>query len=221
MSTEIKVEEDVLSFNKKNANEVRDAFTRMGVYVLNLMSGPGAGKTTLLERTAEVMGKRLRMAVIAGDLETSRDADRLGHYGVPVVQVNTRGACHMEAHQIAQVAKGFDLPNLDLLIVENVGNMVCPAEFDLGETDRVMVLSCTEGHDKPGKYPLMFQQSRLLLLNKIDLLPYVIFDVNAAIADARAVNPGMEVIQISATKGDGMPAWFDWISERVKQVRGR
>jgi len=221
MSTEIKVEEDVLSLNRKNASDNRDYFARLGVYVLNLMSGPGAGKTTLLERTAEVMGKRLRMAVIAGDLETSRDADRLAKFGVPVVQVNTKGSCHMEAHQVARVAKGFDLQNLDLLIVENVGNMVCPAEFDLGETDRVMVLSCTEGHDKPGKYPLMFRESRLLLLNKIDLLPYVYFDVNAAITDARAVNPGMEVIQVSATKGDGLPAWFDWIAQRVKQVRGR
>jgi hydrogenase nickel incorporation protein HypB len=219
MSTEIKVETDVLSRNQKDANEVRRSFAEQGIYVLNLMSGPGAGKTTLLERTAEVMGKRLRMAVIAGDLETNRDAERLGKYGVPVVQVNTSGACHMEAHQIARVVEGFDLANLDLIIVENVGNMVCPAEFDLGETDRVMVLSCTEGHDKPGKYPLMFRESRLLLLNKTDLLPYVYFDVDAAIADARAVNPTMEVIPVSATKGEGMSTWFDWLVERVKQVK--
>lgn len=221
MTKEIKVEEDVLSLNRRNADENRSTFKNLGVYVLNMMSGPGAGKTTLLEKTLEAMNQRLRIAVIAGDLETSRDADRLNKFGVPVVQVNTKGACHMEAHQIAKVAHEFDLKSVDLLIVENVGNMVCPAEFDLGETDRVMVLSCTEGHDKPGKYPLMFHESRLMLLNKIDLLPYVYFDVNAAIADARAVSPDIEVLQVSATKGDGLPAWFAWLENRVKEVRGR
>lgn len=221
MSTEIKVEQDVLSENQRNAKQNRETFAKLGVYVLNLMSGPGAGKTTLLERTVEAMGKRLRMAVIAGDLETSRDADRLSRYGVPVIQVNTKGACHMEAHQIAEVAGRFDLPKLDLVIVENVGNLVCPAEFDLGETDRAMILSTTEGHDKPAKYPLMFMESRLVLINKIDLLPHVYFDVDAAIADARAVNPTIEVLQISAYKGDGLSAWYDWLTARVKTVRGR
>jgi hydrogenase nickel incorporation protein HypB len=179
------------------------------------MSGPGAGKTTLLERTAEALGKRVRMAVITGDIATTRDADRIGRHGVPALQINTGGACHIEAHQIARAADDLKTGKLDLLIIENVGNLVCPAEFDLGEHDKVMMLSCTEGHDKPGKYPLMFQESRALILNKMDLQPHTNFDVEAALADARALNPTIEVIKMSAWKGEGLQTWFDWLLARM------
>jgi hydrogenase nickel incorporation protein HypB len=221
MSTEIKIEQDVLADNRANATRNRKTFGDFGVFVVNLMSGPGSGKTTLLQRTIEVMSRRLRMAVIAGDLETSRDADRLSGRGAPVIQVNTNGACHMEAHQIERIVASFDLANLDLLIIENVGNLVCPAEFDLGETERVTVLSCTEGDDKPAKYPLMFRESSLLLISKTDLLPHVYFNVDAAIADARAVHPGMQVMQLSAMRGTGMEQWYDWLAARAKSARAK
>lgn len=217
--TEVSLAQDVLGDNARDAQRNREQFARAGVFVLNLMSGPGAGKTTLLERTAEAMKGRLRVAVIAGDLETRRDADRIGRHGVPVTQINTGGACHIEAHQIARACEAFDLQTLDLLIVENVGNMVCPAEFDLGETGKVMVLSCAEGHDKPGKYPLMFRESQLMLLNKVDLLPYTDFSVDAAIADARALNPRLEVLRISARTGEGLEDWYRWLEAQARGAK--
>lgn len=217
--TEVKVEQDVLNDNAKNARVNRERFAKLGLYVLNLMSGPGSGKTTLLEKTAEAMKGRLRIAVIAGDLETRRDADRIGVHGVPVTQINTGGACHIEAHQIAKACEAFDLTKLDLLVIENVGNMVCPAEFDLGETGRVMILSCAEGHDKPGKYPLMFKESQLLLLNKVDLLPYTNFDTEYATKDARALNPKLEVLKISARTGEGLETWYQWLETQAKSAK--
>ena len=219
MSREIEVARDVLQDNSDNAEANRQRFRREGVYVANLMSGPGAGKTTLLERTAEALGKRVRMAIITGDIATTRDADRISRHGVPAVQINTGGGCHIEAHQIAHAADNLAAGNLDLLIIENVGNLVCPAEFDLGENDKVMMLSCTEGHDKPGKYPLMFKESRALILNKMDLQPHTNFDVDAALADARAINPTIEVIKMSAWKGEGLQAWFDWLLARIAATK--
>jgi hydrogenase nickel incorporation protein HypB len=218
MSKAIEVARDVLHDNSQNADANRRRFSRDGVYVVNLMSGPGAGKTTLLERTAEGLGQRVRMAVITGDIATTRDADRIGRHGVPALQINTGGGCHIEAHQIARAADELT-GKLDLLIIENVGNLVCPAEFDLGEHDKVMMLSCTEGHDKPGKYPMMFKESRAMILNKMDLQPYTNFDVAAALADARAINPQIDVIQMSAWKGDGLQAWFDWLLARIAATR--
>jgi hydrogenase nickel incorporation protein HypB len=219
MTTQVDVGRDVLQDNARDAQANRERFARAGIYVLNLMSGPGAGKTTLLERTVGTLNGRMRLAVIAGDLETRRDADRIGSHGVPVVQINTGGACHIEAHQIAKAAAQFELSEFQLLIIENVGNLVCPAEFDLGEHDKVMMLSCTEGHDKPAKYPLMFRESRAMLLNKMDLLPHTNFDVGAAIADAKALNPGIEVIKLSALTGEGLDAWFGWIESRINAAR--
>jgi hydrogenase nickel incorporation protein HypB len=217
--SEVSVERDVLDDNARNARVNRERFARAGVYVLNLMSGPGAGKTTLLERTAEAMKGRLKVAVIAGDLETRRDADRIGAHGIPVIQINTKGACHIEAHQIAQACDQLDIAGLDLLIIENVGNLVCPAEFDLGESSRAMILSCAEGHDKPGKYPLMFRESQLLLLNKVDLLPHVDFSIEAAVQDARSLNPHIEVIQISARTGQGLEEWFRWLESKARSAK--
>jgi hydrogenase nickel incorporation protein HypB len=219
MTVTVPVERNVLQDNTRDAQANRERFARAGVYVLNLMSGPGAGKTTLLERTVDALNSRMRLAVIAGDLATRRDADRIGRHGVPVVQINTGGACHIEAHQIARAADQFELSEFELLIIENVGNLVCPAEFDLGEHDKVMILSCTEGHDKPAKYPLMFREARAMLLNKVDLLPHTNFDVDAAIADAKALNPGIEVIKVSAITGEGLDAWFNWLESRIKAVR--
>jgi hydrogenase nickel incorporation protein HypB len=219
MTTQVSVERDVLQDNTRDAQANRQRFARAGIYVLNLMSGPGAGKTTLLERTVEALSHRMRLAVIAGDLETRRDADRIGRHGVPVVQINTGGACHIEAHQIAKAAGQFELSEFELLIIENVGNLVCPAEFDLGEHDKAMMLSCTEGHDKPAKYPLMFREAQAMLLSKMDLLPHTNFDVDAAIADAKALNPGIEVIKVSAFTGEGLDAWFDWLDSRIKAAQ--
>ncbi len=218
MSTQIEVARDVLHDNSENAQSNRQLFAQRGLYVLNLMSGPGAGKTTLLERTAAGLGQRLRMAVITGDIDTTRDADRIARHGVPALQINTGGGCHIEAHQIARSMKQLS-GELDLLIIENVGNLVCPAEFDLGEHDKAMILSCTEGHDKPGKYPMMFKESRAMILNKIDLVPYTNFDVDAAIADAKALNPQIDVIKMSAWKGEGLEAWFAWLEARVASVK--
>ena len=219
--TEVTVAQDVLHDNSRDAKANRERFDKAGVYVLNVMSGPGAGKTTLLEKTAEALKSRLRLALITGDLETRRDAERLGRHGVPALQVNTGGACHIEAHQIAKACDELDLAALDVLIIENVGNLVCPAEFELGEHDKAMILSCAEGHDKPGKYPLMFRESRAMLLNKIDLLPHTDFDVAAAVADARALNPELEVLKMSARTGEGLEEWFGWIVARREALRAQ
>jgi len=219
MTTELTVARDVLEDNAQGARANREMFTKAGVYVLNLMSGPGAGKTTLLERTAATLGKKIRMAMITGDIATRRDAERIERHGVPVVQINTGGACHIEAHQIRKAAEELGLSGLGALIIENVGNLVCPAEFDLGEHDKVMILSCTEGHDKPGKYPLMFTEARAMILNKIDLLPHTNFDVKAAIADAKALNPNIEIIEMAAYTGQGIEAWFSWLEKRIEDTR--
>jgi hydrogenase nickel incorporation protein HypB len=218
---EVAIGAGVLDDNARAAAANRARFAAAGAYVLNLMSGPGAGKTTLLEATAERLRGRLHFGIVAGDLQTSRDADRLARHGVPVVQVNTGGACHMDARVLTGALDRLPPEGLDLLIVENVGNLVCPAEFDLGEHDKAMVLSVTEGADKPGKYPLMFCESRLMVVGKVDLLPYVDFDVDAAVADARALNPGLEVIRLSARTGEGLDAWVDWLEGRVRDRAAR
>ena len=216
---ELTIERGLLDDNDRAAQVNRDRFRKAGVYVLNLMSGPGAGKTTLLEQTAQRLRDRLRMGVIVGDIQTSRDADRIGRHGVPVHQINTGGGCHLDARMLEAALDAMDPASLDLLIVENVGNLVCPAEFDLGEHDKAMVLSVTEGADKPAKYPLMFCQSRLMILGKVDLLPYLDVDCDAAIADARALNPGLEVLRLSSKTGEGLEAWTDWLVGRWRAVR--
>ena len=183
------------------------------------MSGPGAGKTTLLERTIDMMKDRFRIAVIEGDVQTHADADRIAAHGVPAVQINTGGACHLDARLIENVMPRFDLDALDLLIIENVGNLVCPAEFDLGEHDKVMLLSVTEGADKPLKYPVMFHVAKALLLTKVDLLPYVDFDVQSALRDARVLNLDLQVFQLSSRAQTGFEAWCEWLEGRIKRVK--
>ena len=215
----LQIEQDILAKNDEYAQANRQAFADRGVFALNLVSSPGAGKTTLLVRTIEALAGRYRVAVIEGDQQTSRDADRIRVTGAPAVQVNTGKACHLDARMVAQAFA--TLPTLDggLLFVENVGNLVCPAAFDLGEAHKVVILSVTEGDDKPLKYPDMFHAADLMLVNKVDLLPYVDFDVDAAVACARRIRPGLEVLCVSATTGEGFPAWLAWLERGVASAR--
>lgn len=215
----LRVEEDLLAKNDRLAAGNRARFRQADVFVLNLVSSPGSGKTTLLERTLREQGGQLRFAVLEGDQQTSRDADRIAATGVPVRQINTGAGCHLDAHLVGHGVEGFDLPGTDILMIENVGNLVCPAGFDLGEDHKVAVLSVTEGEDKPLKYPQMFRAATLLLINKIDLLPYLDFDVERCKAFARQVNPKIEILEFSCRNGDGMQAWYEWLKAGVKQKR--
>lgn len=197
--TTVRVIRDILEANDRIARDNAGLFSRSGVFVINLMSSPGAGKTTLLERTIERLAQRMKIGVIEGDIQSSIDAERIERHGVKAVQINTGGACHLDGNMIRDALDEFDLDTLDLLVVENVGNLVCPAEFQVGEDMKVMLLSVTEGDDKPLKYPLMFQQSRALVIHKIDLLPYVNCSVEAIEQRARALRNDIEIFQVSST----------------------
>ena len=215
---DIKVARRVLDANDTMARQNRKLFVEKNVFVLNMMSSPGSGKTTILERTLSRVMPNIRSAVIVGDICTTNDADRLAVSGAPVVQINTDefgGDCHLAAHVIEKALGGIDLNAVDLLIVENIGNLVCPAEFDIGEDSRVVVLSVTEGEDKPAKYPLMFRQCDAALLNKIDLLPYLDYDRQAAIGFIHQVHPGMPVFEISAKTEEGFENWLEWLKSKV------
>lgn len=211
----IEIEEDILGKNNRLAGFNRALFKEKGIFVLNLVSSPGSGKTTLLERTLSELSKKLRCAVIEGDQQTDNDAQRIAATGVPVRQINTGAGCHLDAHMIMHGTDGFDLDNLDLLLIENVGNLVCPAAFDLGEQHKVAVLSVTEGEDKPIKYPQMFHNSTVMLLNKTDLLPYLDFDIEVCKTYARRVNPEIVIFEVSAKSGAGMDAWYQWLKDGV------
>jgi hydrogenase nickel incorporation protein HypB len=208
----VKIEQDILAKNNAFATDNRRRFAERGVFTLNLVSSPGSGKTTLLVKTIEALKDKLGLAVIEGDQQTSFDADRIRATGVSVVQINTGKGCHLDAHMVGHALESLRLPDDGALFIENVGNLVCPASFDLGEAHKVVVLSVTEGEDKPLKYPDMFHAADLMLLNKVDLLPYVSFDVEQCIEYARRVKPGMQVMQVSATRGDGMDEWLAWIA---------
>ncbi len=212
---EITVVRNILEANDRIASQNRELFSEKGIYVLNLMGSPGAGKTTLLERTLEHLKARKRIAVIEGDIETSRDAERIAHFNIPIVQINTGGACHLDGNMVRGGLTELNLDQIDLLIVENVGNLVCPAEFKIGENDKAMILSVTEGDDKPMKYPLMFQVSSVLLLNKVDLIPYLDFDMERFRTDALKVNPKLQMMTVSCKTGEGLNAWFRWIEGRL------
>lgn len=217
---EIKVVRRVLDVNETMAAQNREMFTQKGVFVLNMMSSPGSGKTTTLEKTLEIISKDIRSAVIVGDICTTNDADRLAKTGIPVVQINTDefgGDCHLAAHVIRDAAGNLDLDNLDLLIVENVGNLVCPAEFDIGEDRRVVVLSVTEGEDKPLKYPLMFRVCDAALINKTDLLPHLDYEVEKAVDAIHQIHPEIPVFQVSAKTGEGLSAWVDWLKKEIRK----
>ena len=212
---EIQVMKNILGENDRIAAENQAMFREKGVYVINLMGSPGAGKTSVLEKTMEKLKGELRMAVVEGDLFTSKDADRIEKHGVPVIQINTAGGCHLDAPMVQKVAQQMNLDELDLLIVENVGNLVCPAEFAVGENDKGVVLSITEGDDKPMKYPLIFKESAIALLNKVDILPYCNFDMAAAKEDITTLHPGMPVIEVSCTTEQGIDDWCQWLRDRV------
>ena len=208
----VKVVTRILEANERLAEENRRRFKEAGVFVMNLMGAPGAGKTSLLEKTILELKKRVRIGVIEGDIAGTDDAERIHNTGVPVVQINTGGACHLDANMISEVLPEMPLGELDMVIIENVGNLVCPAEFKVGEDIKAMVLSITEGHDKPLKYPLMFQESAALVLNKVDLLPYVNVDMQKLKNDAISLNPGLKIFEVSCKTGEGLHRWTEWLN---------
>jgi hydrogenase nickel incorporation protein HypB len=214
-SRTIQLEQDLLAKNDRLAERNRGWLEARGIVAWNLMSSPGAGKTTLLERTIRDLGEELAISVIEGDQETALDAERIRATGCPVVQINTGSGCHLDAEMVAGGLRQIAPRPGSLLMIENVGNLVCPALFDLGERGKVVIVSVTEGEEKPLKYPRMFRASDLMVLNKIDLLPYVPFDVERCIASARRVNPRLSIVQVSATRGDGLMEWYAWLRSRV------
>ncbi len=215
----IQVEIDILAKNNNYANQNRDFFRQNGILALNLVSSPGSGKTTTLETTLKILKKTISLKVIEGDQQTTQDVDRIKKTGVEAIQVNTGKGCHLDAHMVGHAFEALKLEEDSLLFIENVGNLVCPAAFDLGEHCKVAILSVTEGEDKPLKYPDMFAAADLMLLNKIDLLPHLNFDVERCIAYARQVNPKIQVLQISATTGEGMDGWYQWISAQMDSTK--
>ena len=212
----IAVEKKVLNENQLLAEALRERYRQRGILCVNLISAPGSGKTALLERTLERMDKSTRVAVLTGDLQTENDAQRLAKFGFPVKQITTGGTCHLDAKMIGKHLEDWKLEDLDLLIVENVGNLVCPSSYDLGEDCKVVLLSATEGEDKPLKYPSIFAKAELMLLTKIDLLPYVPFNPDLARENARRVHPQIEIIDISSTTGAGLDLWLSWLQRRIQ-----
>lgn len=208
---EIPVVRNVLEANDKMAAQLKGLFARHGILVLNMISSPGAGKTSVLERTLADLRGEFRMAVIEGDLQTDNDARRVAATGAKAVQINTDGGCHLDSNMILEALSNFDLAEIDILFIENVGNLVCPAEFDVGEDHKITLLSVTEGDDKPEKYPLMFNISSALVLNKVDLLPYVEFNLERAGAFAKKLNNALKVFPVSCRTGEGLSAWYDWL----------
>ena len=207
---------NILSENDKIAEENRKLFADKGVFVINLMGSPGSGKTSLLELTLAKLKRYLKIAVIEGDLFTTKDAERIERHNVPVIQINTAGGCHLDAAMVKRAAESLNLDELNLIIVENVGNLVCPAEFDVGENVKVVVLSITEGDDKPLKYPLIFKESAVAILNKIDILKFTNFDLVSAREDLNALHPDIKIIETSCISGEGLNNWFDWIKNCEK-----
>jgi len=216
---QIPVVRNILEANARIAAELKTFFADRGILVLNLMSSPGAGKTTLLERTLADLRDEFHMAVVEGDLQTDNDARRVAATGAQAVQINTEGGCHLTSSLVQEAINNLDMTGLDILFIENVGNLVCPAEFDLGEDAKITLLSVTEGDDKPEKYPLMFHISAAMILNKIDLLPYVDFDVERAGRYAHALNEGLRVFPISARNGEGLTDWYDWLRTKLREKR--
>ncbi len=215
----VKIEQDILGKNNRYADGNRQHFAEHGIFAVNLVSSPGSGKTTLLVKTIELLKDKAKVAVVEGDQQTSNDADRIRATGAPAIQVNTGKGCHLDAHMVGHALERLALPDDSLLMIENVGNLVCPAAFDLGEAHKVVILSVTEGEDKPLKYPDMFNAADLMILNKVDLLPYLNFDVAKCVEFARRVNPKLEVMQVSATSGAGMEEWLGWLLAGLAQAK--
>ena len=220
---EIKILQDILKSNKDVAGEIRQMLREKNVYMIDMMSSPDSGKTTLNDKIIGKLKEKYRIGVIEGDIKTTKDAERLAKHDIPIIQIETDrfgGDCHLESTWIKKCLEGFDLDKLDLVIVENIGNLVCPAEFEIGDDERMVVLSVTEGEDKPAKYPLMFNTCRTMVLNKIDLLPYLDYSMDELMKNLSNVNPGMKVIQVSATKGDGMDELITHISRNIDKKIG-
>ena len=215
----VQIGQDLLARNAQQAHINRATFAGLGLLALNLVSSPGSGKTTLLVKTIEALQGRVPVAVIEGDQQTELDADRIRATGAPAIQVNTGKGCHLDARMIAQALPALPLSHGGLLMIENVGNLVCPAAFDLGEAHKVVIFSVTEGEDKPLKYPDMFRAADVMLLNKCDLLPHLAFDVAQAEAYARRVNPALKILRVSATTGEGMDAWVAWLLHALHPLR--
>ena len=216
--TQIQVEKKVLNENQIIAEELRKSFCEHGIVCLNIISSPGSGKTTLLERTLEALPRNTRVVVLTGDIQTENDAKRLARFGYPAKQITTGGTCHLDARMIRKHLANWPLGSFDLLLIENVGNLVCPSSYDLGEHAKIVLLSVTEGEDKPLKYPSIFARSELMVLTKTDLLPYVPFDAAKAKENARAVHPGIEIVEVSCLKGDGMEQWLKWLNAKRESV---
>ena len=214
----IPLEGKVLSENDRIAAELRERFREHGVLCLNLISSPGSGKTSLLERTLESLPRSERVAVLTGDIQTENDANRLRRFGFPVKQITTGGTCHLDARMVERHLAEWNLDDIDLLLIENVGNLVCPSSYDLGEAAKIVMLSVTEGEDKPLKYPSIFFKSELLVLNKVDLLPYVPFDIAAAEENARRVHPGIDIVRVSCITRDGLGEWLNWVEKKKRMV---
>ena len=213
----IPVVRNILEANDRIARQNRDLFDENALLVINLMGSPGAGKTSLLEKTIGALKDDFMVGVIEGDIQSSQDAERIARKGIPVVQINTGGACHLDANMIRDTFGEFDLKKIELLFVENVGNLVCPAEFRVGEDFKAMILSVTEGDDKPSKYPLMFRESKVLLINKIDLLPYVDCSLERINEDSLNINPDLTIIQMSCKTGEGLEDWYNWLREGIRE----
>ena len=221
MTERVPLERKVLNENARIAEELREKFQKRGILCLNIISSPGSGKTTLLERTLASLPKGDRVAVLTGDIQTDNDAARLRRFGFPVKQITTGGTCHLDARMIQKHLEDWDLDNLDLLLIENVGNLVCPSSYDLGEDAKIVVLSVTEGEDKPLKYPSIFFKSDLLILSKVDLLPYVPFNIDEAAENARKIHPEIEVLKLSCQNSDGFQEWMDWLNKRRTEAKSR
>ncbi len=213
---QVPVIKNVLERNDNVAEELRKIFEEKNILVINLISSPGAGKTSLLERTLTDLSGEISFAVIEGDLQTANDAMRIAKTGTQAVQINTEGGCHLNASMISEALKALDLEKIDILFIENVGNMVCPVDFDCGEKMKIAILSTTEGDDKPEKYPTLFQASSAMVLNKLDLLPYVNFKVDRAVQHAKKLNNELEVFKVSCTTSEGLEAWYDYLRELKK-----
>lgn len=212
----VTIAQNILAVNDTVAQEIQHMLTARGIRTLNIMSSPGAGKTTLLERTLLRLQGHIGIGVIEGDIETTVDAERIEATGAETVQINTRGACHLEAHMIRDALEQMDLSRIDLLIIENIGNLVCPSSWNLGEDLRVVLASTTEGDDKPAKYPQMFAASEVMVINKLDLLPYVDYDLEKAKRQALAINPHLRIFEVSCRSGEGLDTWCDWLLTFVR-----
>ena len=215
----VTVVKNVLDANNRIADDNRKLFDGHKMFVINLMSSPGAGKTSLVERTITALRDKYGIAVIEGDIQDTFDADRIAKLGIPVVQINTGGACHIDGNMIREALPNLDLDGVDLLITENVGNLVCPAEFNVGENMKVMILSTPEGADKPRKYPLMFHESAAMIINKMDLLNYVDFDLKKAKKDALSINPNLAVFTVSCKTREGFEPWIAWLTSQMEAFR--